>query len=252
MEKERDELREALDILEAHLGTGTRQCDSEDGTCASRVKHYRRQGCFALSQRRERETRNPKWWTLMERRVHVSERVARLITHQAGARGCSSPDSRKTIRQSPRLSAKSDKSAGSDMRSGGLPKNKLKTLSFADTIVSPTPEEQNARERVEARKRRHKKDPEEGKDGKKKEPFIIRPTFDALGRELISLVADTLRENGKQDVEAPTKADETMLLPLAQKMSKILDRRTSNVRQFEQSSLRDWVTPMALTCRGIN
>ena len=42
VEKERDELREALNILEAHLGpvlgTGTRQYDSEDGTRASRVK----------------------------------------------------------------------------------------------------------------------------------------------------------------------------------------------------------------------
>ena len=33
VEKERGELREALDILEAHLGTGTRPYDSEDGTC---------------------------------------------------------------------------------------------------------------------------------------------------------------------------------------------------------------------------
>ena len=38
MEKECDELREALDILEAHLGTGTRPYDSEDGTRPSRVK----------------------------------------------------------------------------------------------------------------------------------------------------------------------------------------------------------------------
>ena len=131
------------------------------------------------------------------------------------------------IRQSPRLSAKSDKSAGSDMRSGSLPKGKLKTLSFAEALVSPTPEEQKARERVEARKRRHKKDPEEGKDEKKKEAFIIRQSFDAIGQELISLVATTLREIGKHDAEAPTKADETMLLPLAQKMSKVLDRCTS-------------------------
>ena len=94
----------------------------------------------------------------------VSERVARLITHQAGARGCSSPEIRK-IRQSPRLSAKSDKSAGSDMRSGSLPKHKLKSLSFAEALTSPTPEEPKARERVEMRKRRHKKEPEEGKEG---------------------------------------------------------------------------------------
>ena len=38
VEKERDELREALDILEAHLGTGTRPYDAEDGTRLSRVK----------------------------------------------------------------------------------------------------------------------------------------------------------------------------------------------------------------------
>ena len=78
------------------------------------------------------------------------------------------------------------------MRSVSLPKHKLKALSFADALRAPTPEEQNARERVEMRKRRHKKGPEEGKEGKKKEPFIIRPTFDAIGRELISLVPATL------------------------------------------------------------
>ena len=32
VEKERDELREALNIFEEQLGTGTRQYDSEDGT----------------------------------------------------------------------------------------------------------------------------------------------------------------------------------------------------------------------------
>ena len=42
VEKERGELREAFNILEAHghLGTGTRQYDSEDGTRASRVKKH--------------------------------------------------------------------------------------------------------------------------------------------------------------------------------------------------------------------
>ena len=111
----------------------------------------------------------------------VSERVARRITHQAGSRGCSSPEIRK-IRQSPRLSTKSDKSAGSDMRSGSNPPNHtLKAPSVADAVLSPPPEEQTARRRVEARKRRHKKDPKEGKGGKK-EPFIIRPTFDAIWR----------------------------------------------------------------------
>ena len=76
----------------------------------------------------------------------VTERVARLITQQPGARGCSSPESRKIICQSPRLSTKSDKSAGSDMRSGSLPKTTLKSLSVADALASPTPEEQKARE----------------------------------------------------------------------------------------------------------
>ena len=38
VEKERDELREALNILEEQLGTGTQQYDSEDGTRTSRVK----------------------------------------------------------------------------------------------------------------------------------------------------------------------------------------------------------------------
>ena len=97
-------------------------------------------------------------------------------------------------RQSPRLAGKSDTSAGSDMRRvSQSPKHKLKTLSFADALVSPTPEEKKARGlgRVEARKRRHNKDPKEGKGGKRGD-FAIRPTFDDIGRELISVVAATL------------------------------------------------------------
>ena len=149
MEKERDELREALDILEAHLGTGTRQYDSEDGTGTrpSCVKKTSMTRVLRSVSKKEPEV------VELDEEESVSGRMARLITHQAGARGCSSPDSRKIIRQSPRLSATSDKSAGSDMRSGSLLKNKLKTLSFADALVGPTPEEQTARERVEARKR---------------------------------------------------------------------------------------------------
>ena len=41
VEHERGELRAALDILEDHLGTGMRPCDSENGTRPSRVKHLR-------------------------------------------------------------------------------------------------------------------------------------------------------------------------------------------------------------------
>ena len=79
----------------------------------------------------------------------ISERVARLIALQAGARGSSSPDGRKPpVRQSPRLSARLDRSTGSAMRSGSLPKHKLKSLSFADALVRSTPEEKEARERV--------------------------------------------------------------------------------------------------------
>ena len=77
----------------------------------------------------------------LDKEESVSERVARLIALHAGARGSSSPDGRKQpVRQSPRLSAKSDRSTGSDMRSGSLPKHKLKSLSFADALMSPTPE----------------------------------------------------------------------------------------------------------------
>ena len=73
----------------------------------------------------------------------------------------------------------------------------------------------------------------ESKDGKKKEVFSFRQSFDSIGRELISLVAATLREIGKQDVEALTKADEKMLLPLAQKMSKVPNRRETKTSRTE-------------------
>ena len=52
-------------------------------------------------------------------------------------------------------------------------------------------------------------------------------TFDAIGRELFSLVAATLREIAKHDMESPSKADETMLLRLAQKMGKVVGRCAS-------------------------
>ena len=64
------------------------------------------------------------------------------------------------------------------MRSGSLPKQTLKTLSFAEAPVSPTREEKKARGRVEMRTRRHKKEPEEGMAGKKKEAFILRQFCD--------------------------------------------------------------------------
>ena len=58
-------------------------------------------------------------------------------------------------------------------------------------------------------------------------------TYDAIGCELISLVAATLPEIGKQDMEKPTKADETMLLPLAQKMGKMFGRCATKQDQTE-------------------
>ena len=39
-----------------------------------------------------------------------------------------------------------------------------------------------------------------------------------------------LREIGKQDIESPTKADENMLLPLAQKMGKMMGRSSKQIR----------------------
>ena len=114
------------------------------------------------------------------------------------------------------------------MRSGSLPKNKLKPLSFAEALMGPTytPEEKKARGRVEARKRRNKKEHEEGKDEKKNEASDIRQSFRNMGRELVSLISTILWESGKEDVEAPARADGTVLrvLPLAQNMSKVFDR----------------------------
>ena len=168
MERERDELREALDILEAHLGTGTRPYDSEDGTRSSRVEKNTVTRALRSVSRKGARSKEPEIVDL-DKEESVSERVARLIALQAVARGSSSPDGRKKpVRQSPRLSAKSDKSTGSGMRSGSLPKHKLKSLSFAEALMGPTPEEQTARGRVEARNRRNKKEPEEGKDVEKK------------------------------------------------------------------------------------
>ena len=208
VEKERDELREALDMIESHLGTCARQYDSEDGTRPSRVKKTAVTRTLRSVSRKGARLKEPEIVDLDDE--SVSERVARLIALPVVAGGSSSPYGRRPPpRQSPRLFGESDRSTGSDMRSGSMPKSgkgKLKSLSFAAALVDPTPEEKKARERVDARKRRNKK-PEEGKEEKKNEAFVIRQSFDNIGRELISLVSTTLREIGKQDIEAPTKAD---------------------------------------------
>ena len=121
VERERDELREALDLLEAHLGTGTRPYDSEDDTRSSRVKKTAVTRALRSVSRKGARSKEPEILDL-DKEESVSKRVARMIALQPGARGSSSPDGRKQpVRQSPCLSAKSDRSTGSDMRSGSLP-----------------------------------------------------------------------------------------------------------------------------------
>ena len=108
VERERDELREALDILEAHLGTGTRPYDSEDGTRSSCVENSTVIRALRSVSRKGARSKEPETVDL-DKEESVSERVARLIALQAVARGSSSPDGRKKpVRLSPRLSAKSD------------------------------------------------------------------------------------------------------------------------------------------------
>ena len=154
VEREHGELREALGILEAHLGTGTQPYDSEDGTWPSRVKKSLVTRALRSVSRKGARSKEPEIVDL-DKEESVAEQVARLIAQQAEARGSSgsSPDcQKKPVHQSPCLSAKSDKSTGSDMRSGSLPKHKLKSLSFAEALMGPTPEEKKVREQVEARK----------------------------------------------------------------------------------------------------
>ena len=144
VEKERGELRRALD--EDHLWTGTRPYDSEDGTRASRVKTSSMKRALRSVLKKGARSKEPEIVDLDEEES-VSERVARLIAQQTVATGSSSPEGRKKPdRRSPRLSAKSDRSTGSDLRSGSLPKQTLKALSFAEALMSPTPEDQKARE----------------------------------------------------------------------------------------------------------
>ena len=109
-EKERDELREALNILEGQLGTGMRQYDAEDGTRqTARVK--KSAVARVLGAVSTKTTTRPQEQEIVdldaEETAGEFERVAKLLAHQAGARASASPDNRKTIRQSPqaRLSA---------------------------------------------------------------------------------------------------------------------------------------------------
>ena len=90
MEKGRGDLREALDIAEAHLGTGTRPYDSEDGARPSRVKKSSVTRVLCSVSKKGARSKEPEIVDLDEEES-VSERVARLITHQAVTRGSSSP-----------------------------------------------------------------------------------------------------------------------------------------------------------------
>ena len=87
MEQERDELREALDILEAHLGTRTSQYDSEDGTQSSRVKKSTvARALRSVSRKTEPRPQEPEIVDL-SREQSVAERVARMIAQQSAVGG---------------------------------------------------------------------------------------------------------------------------------------------------------------------
>ena len=57
-----------------------------------------------------------------------------------------------------------------------------------------------------------------------------KPTGSKLTVADAVAVAPTLREIGNQEIEGLTKADGNMLLPLAQKMGKIIGRSSKQIR----------------------
>ena len=83
MEKEHDELSEALDLFKAHLGTGMRQYDSEDGTWSSRVKKTTVARALRSVSRKGARSKEPEIVNLDEQES-VAERVAKLIAVQMG------------------------------------------------------------------------------------------------------------------------------------------------------------------------
>ena len=111
LKKERDELREVLDILEAHLGTGAWQYtaysvytydpDPEDRTRPSCVKKTMAARVLR-SVSTKKVARSQEHGVMdLDAKESVAEQVARLLTHQAGARAGSSPETHRMIRQSP-------------------------------------------------------------------------------------------------------------------------------------------------------
>ena len=78
----RDELREALSILEERLDTGARQYDSEDGTRPSRVKTTA--ATRVLRSASMKKTPRPQEHEIVDLNAEesVAEQVARLLAHQ--------------------------------------------------------------------------------------------------------------------------------------------------------------------------
>ena len=118
-EWERDELSEALEILEDRfwLGHATVLFRGRHLTLTCEENHSNTGASLCVSEKNDTTPVTAR----SGGPVAVAERVAKLLVIQAGARASSSPDQHKGIRQSPRLSAKSDKSARSDMPSGSHP-----------------------------------------------------------------------------------------------------------------------------------
>ena len=100
VKKERGQLREALDLLESHLGAGTRQYDSEDGTPASRVKNPTVTRLLRSVSKKVARSKEPEIVDIAAEE-RASEQVARLITHQAGARGNSRAKTQEGPKEGP-------------------------------------------------------------------------------------------------------------------------------------------------------
>ena len=170
--KERDELREALNVLEEQLGTETRQYDSEDGTRPSRVKITAVTRVLRSVSSKKKGPRPHKHDSVdLDAEESVAGRVTRLLAHQAGPRASSLPKTCKMTRQSPQLAARPDKSAGSDMISGSQPpKHNLKALSLADALIAPTPEDSSVRRRMRETEWRHERDETRNRTQRSRDP----------------------------------------------------------------------------------
>ena len=101
-------------LLQAHLCLGDLLTGVIEGTRTSRVKTTAATKVLRSVSSKKKGTRPKEHEVVdLDAEESVAEQVARLLAHQAGARGSSSPETRQKTRQSPRLSARSDKCAGS-------------------------------------------------------------------------------------------------------------------------------------------